>query len=191
VQAVAFPRYRSAFVTILALAYWALLGWQHTHGGVPAHSLFARDDMPAISNWWGALLVPLLAWLATGLVLRRVRPLHHDPVLLNHVLRQVMVAFCAAFLYAMAMGLIFQIDRNSPVLSTLFFALPAIGLVLPIFRPEYVLGFVLGMMYTFGPVIPLLIASVLSVISAVAVLLLRPLVAAVVKRLRVHGPIGR
>jgi hypothetical protein len=181
VQAAEFPKYRAGAIATLAVAYLALLAWQYTHGGVPAHSFMARDDMPAISNWWGALLVPLVAWIATGLMQRRLRRSEGDAALANRALRQMIVACGVAFAYAAAMGIIFLVDRDSPILSSLFFALPVIGFVLPIFRPEYVLGFALGMTYTFGPVLPLVISSVLASISAVAVLLLRPLVRRVIR----------
>ena len=34
------------------------------------------------------------------------------------------------------------------------------GVVLPTYRAEYVLGFVLGMAWTFGPILPILVGSV-------------------------------
>ena len=49
-----------------ALATGLLLAWQHLTAGAPAHHLLARADMPAISNWWGLLLLPLLAWVAAS-----------------------------------------------------------------------------------------------------------------------------
>ncbi|HEY2092410.1 MAG TPA: hypothetical protein VGJ81_11010 [Thermoanaerobaculia bacterium] len=30
------------------------------HGGVPVHPILRRADMPGISNWWGALIIPAL-----------------------------------------------------------------------------------------------------------------------------------
>ena len=41
------------------------------------------------------------------------------------------------------------------VTSRLFLGVVATGVLLPIYRPEYLFGFVLGMMFVFGPVIPL------------------------------------
>ncbi len=175
-QAAVFPRRRVLFVASLSVVYWALLGWQHTHGGVPAHSFMARDDMPKMSNWWGALTIPLLAVVLTGLLQRRLEKLRADPVAADRALRHATFAFVGALLYALAMAVSFSIDRESPIIATLFFALPAVAVLLPIFRPEYLLGFVLGLTYVLGPVIPLVVATAAACISAVAVLLLRPLV---------------
>ncbi len=47
-----------AITAVMAL----LLGWQHLDGGVPAHHLLADPALPALSNWWGLLTLPALAW---------------------------------------------------------------------------------------------------------------------------------
>ena len=43
----------------------AHLAWEHTHGGVQSHHFLARPDLPAISNWWGLIILPSLGWLAS------------------------------------------------------------------------------------------------------------------------------
>lgn len=53
-------------------------------------------------------------------------------------------------------------------------ALPVIAVLLPSYRAEYVLGFVLGLTYTFGAVFPTFLASVMSAIAAVVHLVVRP-----------------
>ncbi len=73
------------------------------------------------------------------------------------------------------MALSFTLNRESDVISFMFFGLPIVALLLPVFKPEYVLGFVLGLTYTFGPVLPLIIASGVAFISALVHLVLRPL----------------
>ena len=61
-----FARIRIAITLLATLAIGALLGWQALHGGVPAHHVLHRADMPAISNWWGALVIPALTWFLLG-----------------------------------------------------------------------------------------------------------------------------
>lgn len=168
-----FPRHRRWFVAALTTAYWALLAWQHVHAGVPAHSVGARADMPAISNWWGALLVPVLAWTLTGLAQARLKALPPDDA--DAALQRTLLAFGGALTYGAVMALLFTVDPKHDALSTLFFALPVIGLLLPVFRPEYVLGFYLGMLLTFGPAIPLVIGLVVAMVSALLQVMLRPL----------------
>ena len=58
-------------LTAAAAIYIAgLLSWQHLHGGVVSHHILHRSDMPAISNWWGALILPLLTWVLAGRISR-------------------------------------------------------------------------------------------------------------------------
>ncbi len=175
VHADRFPDLRLRFVATLTLAYWALLAWQHLHDGVPAHSFAARDDMPAISNWWGALTIPVFSWALTGLIQGSLSAFGTDRSAADASLRVSAVAFVAALIYGAAMATLFRFDRESSVLATLFFALPVIGAVVPIFRPEFVLGFVLGMTYTFGPVLPLVVAFGVALASGLVHVLLRPL----------------
>lgn len=174
-----FPPIRRWFVATLTVAYVALLVWQHNHAGVPAHSFGARDDMPAISNWWGALVMPVLAWTLTGLAQARLKALPPDQS--DAALRRTVLAFVGALTYGAVMALLFTVDPKHSALSALFFALPVVGLVLPVFRPEYVLGFYLGMLLTFGPVIPLVIGLAVAMVSALLQVLLRPLVRRLVR----------
>jgi len=161
----ALARLRLPFTAALALAYLALLAWQHLHGGVPGHSFLARDDMPVISNWWGALVLPALSWFLTGRLharLAKVGAAAHTA----HELRVAALAFGGALLHGLIMAVGFSTGRPE-VSSQLFIALPVLALLLPLFRAEYVLGFVLGLTYTFGAVLPLVIASAVAAVSAV------------------------
>ncbi|MCG6191295.1 hypothetical protein [Maribellus maritimus] len=57
-------------IAVFILAFICIL-WEYFNGGVVSHYLLARDDLPAISNWWGLLTVPLLFWLAISRIHRR------------------------------------------------------------------------------------------------------------------------
>ena len=47
----------TSIVTVFVLGLLLLENFQ---GGVKSHHLLARKDMPAISNWWGLLIVPIM-----------------------------------------------------------------------------------------------------------------------------------
>ena len=49
-----------------------------------------------------------------------------------------------------------------------------LALLLPVYRPECVLGFVLGMTFTFGAILPTVVASVIAAFSALVQLCVRP-----------------
>ncbi len=148
------------------------LGWEATHGGVVSHHFLARADMPAMSNWWGVLLVPALALWAAGQVLRRpARPGQGDGV--SGKILRALPAFLGALIYGGALATSFVLDFGWE--PYLFLSLFLIGLLLPIHRGEYVLGFVLGMMIVFGGVLSLMAAAIVATFSWLAHALWRAL----------------
>ena len=150
----------------VSLSYWGLLCWQHLHGGVPGHSFLARDDMPRISNWWGALLLPVLSYMLTGRMQARLASATAAGSDVTRCTRAMLVAFTAALLYGAALAASVATGR-SEISSLLFRTLPVIALLWPIYRAEYVFGFVLALTYTFGAVLPMVIATVIAVLSLV------------------------
>lgn len=149
----------TAVALLLELAH---LGWEHTHGGVPSHHLLNSADLPAISNWWGAVLIPALTWFLVGRIQLRFS---------SRRLPLVLAGFLCALAYGAGLALAFTIE--SPAVSYVFLGVFAISLLVPTYRAEYVLGFVLGMTFTFGAVLPTLIASVIALFSGLVHFLFR------------------
>ncbi|WP_208278004.1 hypothetical protein [Massilia oculi] len=152
---------RRILLTLLALcAELALLAREHLHGGVLSHHLLANPDLPALSNWWGLLLVPLLTWCTVGRVERRAR-------LAASAGRPLMPAPLIAFLCALAYGatLAALFAAGSPLVDYLFFGLLALALVVRLWHAEYLLGFVLAMSWVAGPILPAMFGSVIAVFS--------------------------
>ena len=178
----AFPRIRLALTGVVTLSYWALLAWQYFHDGVPRHHLLARADLPSFSNWWGAVTVPALVWFLTGRVQLRLAAARSAGAA-DDILRSAGITSAGAALYAVALAGAFLLGREE-VSSVLFQAIPLLGLLLPIYRAEYVLGFVLGLTYAFGPVLPVIIASVLALVSLALHLTVRRALRWVVARAR-------
>lgn len=160
---------------LIALVFAAVhLAFEHLNGGVQSHHLLQRADMPALSNWWGLLILPLLGLLAA----RRIRAgAEHAGER-----RGILLAGVGALLYGAAMALSFELGVNNVTAAALL-GLFLCGLVLPVHRAEYVLGFVAGMTFTFGSVIPLLIAAVVGMIS----LVVRRGIGAIAGKLRNQG----
>ena len=143
----------TALVLLFELAH---LGWEYRHGGVLAHHLLNRADLPAVSNWWGLMLVPALTWYLVGRMQRRLSQRSASTP-----------AVAAAFLGALACGagLALAFNLGQEVVTYLFLGLIVAALLAPAYRAEYILGFVLGMTFTFGAVLPTLIACVLATFS--------------------------
>lgn len=74
------------------------------------------------------------------------------------------------------------VTAHQQVTSDLFFAVLVSGVVWPTYRAEYVFGFVLGMAFVFGAVLPTLVALIGVAISAIFQLLVRPAFVRVIRR---------
>lgn len=151
-----FARIGVAIVVVATLAIWSLLGWQALHGGVPAHHILHRADMPAISNWWGALLIPILTWF----LIRRMKPRAMTRPKL------VLASFAAGALVGTAQAVTFFTGHEA-ITSNIVLALFPLALFVPIYRAECVLGFVLAMTVPFGAVLPTAFTAVMSVAGLV------------------------
>ncbi|MCC2957442.1 hypothetical protein LK542_17635 [Massilia sp. IC2-477] len=156
------PQSRLILAATALVAELCHLGWEYTHGGVPAHHLLNNPDLPAISNWWGLLVVPLLVWFLVGRIQRRAASLTQGG---SHerFFTQVRLRFVAALLWGATLAIAFTLGH--PAVTWIFFGAFAVGLFVHAYRAEYVLGFALGMSFTFGAVLPVLITSVIAACS--------------------------
>lgn len=151
---------RIGLTTLVALAIWSLLIWQHFHDGVPAHHLLHDPELPRISNWWGGLLLPVLTWGLLSLSRRRVKAMESPRI------QPVIIGLLAGLLYGVGMSVTFFTGYES-ITSYLFFGLLPLALLLPVYRPECLLGFVLGMSTGFGAVLPTLFAALMALATFV------------------------
>ena len=168
-------RARIFLTSAVALAEALHLTWEHLHGGVVSHHLLQRTDLPAISNGWGLVVLPVLAWFLIGrMQARGAAQSHATPA------TPIAWRFLAALLYGAGLATAFALGYEA-VTSAMFFSLFALAVVLPIYRAEYVLGFVLGMTLVFGAVLPTVIACIFALLSAVLHPLARFIVRALAK----------
>ena len=135
-----------------------LLGWQHLHGGVPSHHVLADPGLPVISNWWGLLTLPVLTWFLLGRIERRrrakPRAAHGD-----------FAAFTGALVFGALLSLLFTAGQTTGT-ETMVQALLFLALFYPIHRAACALGFVIGMTWTFGAVLPMIAACVFGTVGA-------------------------
>ena len=155
----------------------AHLAWEASHGGIRSHHLLNQADLPAVSNSWGLLVLPVLGWLAAYFVRCRAQSNAHAP-------SQALVAYMGSLVVGLALSAAFRLDLSS-VTSGLFFAVLLSGVVLRTYRAEYVFGFVLGMTFVFGSVLPTMAALVAGSVSVLAHFAVYPVVSALYKRVRV------
>ena len=144
-----------AITVVMAL----MLGWQHLNGGVPSHHLLADPSLPKLSNWWGLLTLPVLAWCLLGRIERRRRADPRAP-------HGDTAAFAGALVFGALLSLLFTAGRHD---ATGYMAQSVFVLALfyPIHRAACVLGFVIGMTWTFGAVLPMIAACIFAAGGAV------------------------
>lgn len=155
----------------------AHLAWEASHGGIKSHHLLNKADLPAVSNSWGLLVLPLLGWLAAYFVGRRATTSAHAQ-------SRALAAFYGSLAVALALSAAFRLGL-SEVTAGLFFAVLLSGVALRTYRAEYIFGFVLGMTFVFGSVLPTLAAAVVGTVSILVHFMVYPVVITLYKRLRV------
>lgn len=170
------PAPRIAFTALVALFEAAHLAWEHLHGGIVSHHLLADPNLPAIWNGWGLLLLPALAWLASarlfGSTARPWRPRAPSAY-----------GLAGAALAGIALSVAFG-SGNADAAGAVFLAIAVVAIAVRAYRPELLLGFALGMAFTFGGILPLLIGGVLAAASAFAWLALWPVLRRAVSAVR-------
>ena len=162
-----FKKIGLVIIATVSVGIWALLIWEYYHGGVPSHSFMARKDMPSISNWWGGLLLPLLTYFSLNRLQKRLNLTRENSVPSAKQLQSVLLLFLAGLMYGGSMAYCF-ITNKEDINAILFQGLFGLGLIFPLYRAEFFLGFVIGMTYTFGAILPAFIASVFVGISFIA-----------------------
>ena len=158
-----FRNFTVGFTLVISIGLGALLLWQYLNGGIPGHYFLARKDMPLISNGWGGITVPLFSWFILGRIHKRLFGVSTVISFPKHTL----IAFLGSLMYGVILGVSIQggirvVSGNTPW----FIALAA--LAFPIYRAEYFLGFVLGLTYWVGGVLPIVVGSVF-VLAAFAI----------------------
>lgn len=167
-------RLRLCLTALVIVAELAHLAWEHFNGGIVSHHILNRSDLPAISNAWGMVLLPALTWFASGRVEKRIA-LHSGA---TGATSGLPLNVTAGFLGSLLLGILLSVAFSNgyeTMASSLFLGMFVLALLLRVYRAECLLGFVLGMTFTFGAVLPTLIGSIIAAVSAVAHLGIRPL----------------
>jgi hypothetical protein len=169
-----------ALFTTISVGIWALLVWEHFHGGVPSHSFMARKDMPSISNWWGGLLLPVLTYFSLYRIEKRIF-IDENNIIKPKQWQSILLLFVVGLIYAGSMAYCFVTDKED-INGILFQGLFVLALIFPLYRAEFFLGFVIGLTYTFGAILPTFIASAFVGISFVAHKYLYPFILKMYRR---------
>jgi len=168
-----FFKTRLYFTGVVTIAIWSLLAWNYYHGGVPSHHILHRDDLPAISNWWGGLVLPLLTWFLLYRIQNRLLRNNVEKSKVPKRRSNIFYGFAGALFLGILLSVLFIFDYSA-ISGYLFIGLFLLALFFPVYRAECVLGFVIGMTFTFGAVLPTAVGSILALIGAILYLYVRP-----------------
>lgn len=142
---------RAIITGIFTLIMGIFIALEHFYeGGVRTHYLLHSRDMPGFSNWWGLLLIPIFTFVISGFI----KP-HNVKGETRY--KQIIIGFCAMVLFGLAISYSFIIESEFTLYLTI--ALLVSGFLVPVYRLECLLGYVLGMLFTFGAIIPILFGS--------------------------------
>ena len=135
---------------------------EHFDGGVVSHHLLAREDLPAISNWWGLLTVPLITWIVISLEKKK------EKIVLSpnqHIKKNQKrgIRFLSALIFGIAISLLWELVLQH-ILSYIIIIPFLLSIFKPIHFPESLLGFVIGMIFTFGGILPIIGGLVILII---------------------------
>jgi hypothetical protein len=170
----------------VTIAVWALLAWNYYHGGVPSHHIGANEDLPAISNAWGALLLPLLTWFLLYRIQKRAfgnKGGYTEPL---KILQRALYGFAGALLFGILISVCFTFGY-ADITGNLVLGLLPLAIFFPLYRAECLLGFVIGMTFTFGAVLPTGFGTMLVLVSLVLYLIIRPTILYVLSKVGLIG----
>ncbi len=167
-----FLSYRLYFTALISIFIWILLIWSHFNGGVPNHHLFHRQDLPKISDWWSGLLIPLLTLFLTYPIQKRLANENTVERGFIKVQKNICYHFLLSLSYGILLSLLFHLGY-SKVTGYLFNLIILLALFFPVYRAECLLGFVLGMTFTFGAVISTVAGIVFVIIGLILYLYVR------------------
>lgn len=177
-----FIKRRLYFTLIVTIGIWSQLLWDHLHGGVPNHHILHQEDLPAISNWWGGLLLPLLTLLLTYRIqirLIRKNDKKHDTLNFSQ-------KYIYRFLFALSFGILLSVFFTlgyTDLSGYMMYGLLLLALFFPIYRAEYFLGFVIGMTYTVGAVLPTGAGIILTLTGVILYLYVRKGIIFIVRKI--------
>jgi len=170
------PKY--IILIAITLLLGSLLGWQYFNGGIPSHHILQQKDLPAISNGWGIIVLPLLSWMLLNRVEKRRAPVYQ-----KKWFRAALPLLSAGLLIGVGIAVAFTNDYQ-PVLENVPYLFLLISCIIPIFYSEFILGFVIGMSYTFGVLLPTVFILVVALIGLVMYQFIRPFFVKLVLRKR-------
>ncbi len=178
-----FSKIKAIIIGIVIIFIFGFLFWEHFNGGVTSHHILQQKDLPSISNWWSGLLLPLLTWFLLSRVEKRFVEKKSKEPNINNTNNRIFLVFLAGLVFGILLSISFTYEFKPFLDNTLYFLI-VLSFVIPVFYSEFMLGFILGMTYTFGAIIPSVFILIIAGIGLIAYKLIRPIIFGLVARLK-------
>lgn len=159
---------RILVTAIVSILMGLLLVWEHFHGGIPTHYILHNTDYPGFSNLWGVISIPLVTW---GLLY----VMSHNQKKKKVSTSFMVYGFIGHVAYAILISYLFAI--GSDITGYVALGHIALSFFIPIYRPSCLLGYILGMVFMFGAVLPIIFSSILFIIFTITYKLPRYIIA--------------
>lgn len=152
--------------TTLLMSVMLLL--EYLRGGINSYHPLGIKDLPMISNWLGLVAIPLFSWLSLSNLQMRNKGENNKQ---KPISKSQFYGFISGVLFGIITTVFFyaKLGLNSHLLLVTFI----LALFIPIYRAEYYFGYVMGMVYGFGGVLPILFGGVSIVIYFIEYKLIR------------------
>ena len=173
---------KACIVGIVTFLIFSFLFWEHFHGGVTSHHLLHQQDLPSISNWWSGLLLPILTWFLLSRIEKRLDKNISQTKQTNNAVSTVFWLFITGLVFGILLSTSFT-NEYKPFLDNVLYVIIILSFIIPVYYSECILGFILGMTYTFGAIIPTVFILIVAVIGLVAYRIIRPIVLSLTTRL--------
>ena len=144
-------RLRILITIIVAFLVWGHVVWDYFHGGIPTHYLLHDDNLPGIPNWLGAIVLPFFTWFLLYRIHKRIDVPKNS--IASESLSIVLRRFLLALVISIAISIFFVLEID--VILYIMMVIAMLAFIFPIYKSEFLLGWVLGSTFTFGAVIPI------------------------------------
>lgn len=173
---------KACIVGVVTFLIFSFLIWEHFHGGVTSHHLLHQQDLPSISNWWSGILLPILTWFLLSRIEKRLDKKISQTKQTNNAVSTVFWLFITGLVFGILLSTSFT-NEYKPFLDNVLYVIIILSFIIPVYYSEFILGFILGMTYTFGAVIPTVFILTVAVIGLVVYRIIRPIVLSLTTRL--------
>ncbi|MBF2707183.1 hypothetical protein [Flavobacterium soyangense] len=166
---------KAYIVGIVTFLIFGFLFWEHFHGGVTCHYILNQQDLPSISNWWSGLLLPILTWFLLSRIEKRLDKQFLQTKQTNNPISNVFWSFLTGLVFGILLSTSFTSEYKL-FLDNVPYILIVLSFIIPIFYSEFILGFILGMTYTFGAILPMIFILIIASLGFIIYRFIRPLV---------------